>query len=236
MINKLKNEILYFFPDYIKNMNDINENIINDAQEIRIRIGQPICIRTCREEKFFSYIIKSKDILKIVENFCDNSIYSVQNEINSGFITIKGGHRVGITGTCVFENNTIKNIKYISSLNIRVAREVIGCGDKILKHTIEKRKFNNTLILSPPGCGKTTIIRDMIRQLSNGNEICDGYNVGLVDERSEIAAMYKGMPQNDIGKRTDVMNNCYKDVGMKMIIRSMGPQIIATDEIGRIKR
>ena len=235
MINKLTNEIFSFFPDFVKDKKIIDSQLINDAQEIRIRVGQPICIKTFRKEAFSSYIIKSQDILKILENFCNNSIYSVQNEINSGFITIKGGHRVGITGTCIFENNTIKNIKYISSLNIRVAREMIGCGDKILRYIIEKRKFNNTLILSPPGCGKTTIIRDMIRQLSNGNELCDGYNVGLVDERSEIAAMYKGIPQNDIGKRTDVMNNCYKDVGMKMIIRSMAPQIVATDEIGRIK-
>lgn len=232
MKNKIKDEIFYFFPDYIINNEIVRDEIINNAQEIRIRVGQAICIRNYREETFLPYIIKPDDIIKILENFSNNSIYSVQNEINAGFLTIKGGHRVGITGTCVIENNIIKNIKYISSLNIRVAREVKECSRKILEYIIDKNTFNNTLILSPPGCGKTTIIRDMVRQLSNGNEFCNPYNIGLVDERSEIAAMYKGVPQNDIGKRTDVMNNCYKDVGMKILIRSMGPQIIATDEIG----
>jgi len=228
--NKLQDEIFFYFPNFAKE--DSLEEVINNIQEIRVRIGQPICARGNNFEKKFIYKMSSEDILKILENFCNNSIYSVQNEINSGFITIKGGHRIGITGTCVFENGAIKNIKYISSLNIRIAREVKGCSDKVLSYILENKKFNNTLILSPPGCGKTTLIRDMIRQLSNGCDFCDSYNIGLVDERSEIAAMYKGVPQNDIGSRTDVMNNCKKYIGMKMLIRSMGPQIIATDEIG----
>lgn len=232
MINKLMEEIFSFFPDFIKNDKVISPEIIEKSEEIRIRIGQPICIRNYKDEIFLEHIMRTEDILKLLENFCNNSIYSVQNEINSGFITIRGGHRIGITGTCVFENDTIKNIKYISSLNIRVAREIKDCSFEILSRIVENRNFNNTLILSPPGCGKTTIIRDMIRQLSNGNSYCNHYNIGLVDERSEIAAMYKGVPQNDIGRRTDVMNNCKKDIGMKMLIRSMGPQIIATDEIG----
>lgn len=232
----IKEEILGFFPKTIRDKLSANEEAIENAEEIRIRIGQPIIIRNHRIEVCLTDKITTEDILRILENFSNNSIYSVQNEINSGFLTIQGGHRVGITGTCVFENHSVKNIKYISSLNIRIAREVKECGSEILKYVIQNHKFDNTLILSPPGCGKTTIIRDMIRQLSNGNEICDAYQVGLVDERSEIAAMYKGVPQNDVGSRTDVMNQCPKDVGMKMLIRSMGPQIIATDEIRRKAR
>lgn len=232
MINKIRNEIVYFFPDYIRSKEILEDKILESIQEIRIRVGQPICVRSYKDEKFLSYIVKTEDVLKILENFSNNSIYSVQNEINTGFLTIKGGHRVGVTGTCIFENNNIKNIKYISSLNIRVAREVNGCSNNVLKIINNKKSFNNTLILSPPGCGKTTILRDMIRQLSDGSDFCKSYNIGLVDERSEIAAMYKGVPQNNIGKRTDVLNNCHKDIGMKMLIRSMGPQIIATDEIG----
>ncbi|MBO5143313.1 MAG: stage III sporulation protein AA [Clostridia bacterium] len=232
MINRIKNQILYFFPEYIKEKINEYDEILSEAQEIRVRVGQPICIRNYKKEVFLSRVITSEDILKIIENFSNNSIYSVQNEINAGFLTIKGGHRVGLTGTCIFENNTVKNIKYISSLNIRVAREIKGCSTNILKCITSKKEFDNTLILSPPGCGKTTIVRDMIRQLSNGNDYCTPYNIGVADERSEIAAMYKGVPQNDIGKRTDVINNCSKYVGMKMLIRSMAPQIIATDEIG----
>lgn len=239
MIKKLKREIFDYFPDL--NFNDKNKSYydtddkldeaIKNAEEIRIRVGQPICIRNHKNEFFLSQSITSENMIRILENFSNNSIYSVQNEINSGFITIQGGHRIGITGTCVFENDTIKNIKYISSLNIRVAREVKNCSKNILMSIIQNREFDNTLILSPPGCGKTTLIRDIVRQLSDGSDYCNSYQVGLVDERAEIAAMYKGMPQNDIGKRTDVMNHCKKDVGIKMLIRSMGPQVIATDEI-----
>ena len=232
MKGKIEAEILDYFPATVKYDVDNNKEIIEKAQEIRIRIGQPICIRGSNFERFLTHVIDTEDILKILENFSNNSIYSVQNEINSGFITIRGGHRVGIVGTCVFEDKNIKNIKYISSLNIRIAREVKGSSDKIINRILDNSIFNNTLILSPPGCGKTTIVRDMISKLSNGTDFCAPYNVGLVDERSEIAAMYKGVPQNDVGRRTDVMNNCYKDVGMKMLIRSMNPQIIATDEIG----
>jgi len=232
MMSKIKREIFDFFPSRILDKQILAvDDIVRNVEEIRIRVGQPICIRNHREEIFTKEKTNSEDIRRVLENFSNNSIYSVQDEINSGFITVQGGHRIGITGTCVFEKETIKNIKYISSLNIRVAREVKGCSNEILKRIMKNQKFENTLILSPPGCGKTTLIRDMIRQLSNGNNMSQAYQIGLVDERAEIAAMYKGIPQNEIGKRTDVMNHCKKEIGMKLLIRSMGPQIVATDEI-----
>lgn len=145
------------------------------------------------------------------------------------------GIEYGISGTSIFQNDEIKNIKYISSLNIRIAREVKGCSESILKKILINDKFENTLLVSPPGCGKTTLLRDMIRNLSNGFKSFKGENISLVDERSEVAAMYKGFPQNDIGIRTDVMCNLKKYVGIKMMIRSMAPQIIATDEVGTQK-
>ena len=232
-MSKIYEEILSFFPDNLKEIKNLDNDLIwNSAEEIRIRIGRTISIRLLNDEIFVCDNITSEDMIRIIENFCNNSIYSVQNEINNGYITLKGGHRVGLSGTSVFENNDIKNIKYISSLNIRIAREVKGCSENILKRILKNNKFENTLIVSPPGCGKTTILRDMIRNLSNGFNEFRGNNISLVDERSEIAAMYKGLPQNDIGIRTDVMCNCVKSVGIKMMIRSMGPQIIATDEIG----
>lgn len=143
---------------------------------------------------------------------------------------------MGIMGTAVMENNKIINLKYVTSLNFRVAREVINCSDKIINQIINKEdnSINNTLIVSPPGKGKTTILRDTIRKISNGIEEMNfsGKTCGVVDERGEIAAMYMGIPQNNIGIRTDVIENVTKAKGIKMLIRSMAPEVIACDEIG----
>lgn len=232
MLSKINSEILYFFPDKIKCiLQDISKEKWSKAKEIRVRAGQPIIIVCFDEEIVINYVVDTEDVIRLIENFSENSIYSIQNEINNGFITIKGGHRIGVSGTSIIESEKVKNIKYISSLNIRIAREIKNCSLNVLEK-IANDKFENTLIISPPGCGKTTMLRDMIRLLSNGIGFIKGSTIGLVDERSEIAAMYKGIPQNDIGIRTDVMNNCLKHIGMKMMIRSMGPNIIATDEIG----
>ena len=221
-MTKLKEQIYDFFPCDL----EIPSEIENQIQEIRIRLGHAITFRCSNHEFISSLFVNENLIIKLLENFTSNSIYAVQSEINSGFITIKGGHRIGISGTCIFENGKIKNIRYISSLNIRVAHEIKGCGTSLI-NSLFPNYFENTLILSSPGFGKTTLLRDMIRELS-----MKGNNVSVIDERSEIAAMYKGVAQNDLGPRTDVMNNCRKDTGIRMMIRSMAPNIIATDEIG----
>lgn len=222
-MQKIDEQIFNYFPCKL----GVPDEILNYAEEIRIRLGQAILIRYGDKEFLTKQIANEKIILNLLENFTENSIYAMQSEINLGFITIKGGHRVGISGTCIFENGKIKNIRYISSLNIRVAHEIKGCGAHLVRELYLNNNFENTLILSSPGCGKTTLLRDMIRELSmNGN------NISVIDERAEIAATYKGIPQNDLGPRTDVMNNCRKDTGIRMMIRSMAPNIIATDEIG----
>ena len=170
----------------------------------------------------------------MISSFVPICLY--KNQICEGFLTVKGGHRVGITGTAVVESKMVINIKYITSLNFRIAREVIGCSNKILGEVLdlENDTIHTTLIVSPPGKGKTTILRDTIRNISNGipNINFNGKNVGVVDERGEIAAMYQGVPQNDVGIRTDVIENISKAKGMEMLIRSMSPEIIACDEIG----
>lgn len=150
MIERIMKEIFEFFPTYVCNKSNISKEVIEDAQEVRIRIGQPINIRGCRNDLFVGDKLNQESILKLLEIFSDNSIYAVQSEINSGYITIRGGHRIGISGTCIIEEGKVKNIKYISSLNIRVAREVKDCSSNIFKIIARKNNFENTLILSPP--------------------------------------------------------------------------------------
>ena len=235
MFSKIDSEILNYFPNYIKEkFKNVSEKDWESAKEIRIRNGKPIIISQFNKEIIIEHVASSEDILRVVENFSENSLYKVQNEINEGFITIKGGHRIGISGTSVIENEKIKNIKYISSLNIRIAREVIGCSNNLLDSLCDEKKENidNTIIISPPGCGKTTILRDLIRNLSNGYKNLIPKVIGVVDERNEISATYLGQAQNDLGIRTDVMSSCQKTIGMRLMIRSMGIDLIATDEIG----
>lgn len=182
---------------------------LDKLEEIRIRVNRPVILQYGQVEEVINYTIDSEMILNILQNICDNSIYAYQEQICNGYITLKGGHRVGITGNVVFKENKIINISYISSLNFRIARQVLNCSYKTFEYIInlDKNTVFNSIIVSPPGRGKTTILRDLVRNISNGiSEIgFRGVNVGLADERSEIAAMYKGIPQNDVGLRTDVL-------------------------------
>lgn len=231
-------EILRYFPrriyikldEYFKQNNTI-------VEEIRLRSERPIIIKHSRGEDVLKTTVSMNELLEILQHICDNSIYAYQSQICNGFITIRGGHRIGISGSVIQSNGKISNINYISNLNFRIARQIIGASNELLRYIInmEENSIYNTLIVSPPGAGKTTILRDIVRRLSDGIEQINffGKNIGLVDERGEIAAVYKGVPQNDIGIRTDVMDNVEKSIGMKMLIRSMSPDIIVADEIGK---
>jgi len=239
MIERLKKEILCYLPDYIREVIlRVSKTCLEGINEIRLRIGKPIILRAkdddCVVKKIdgSEYILSNGELSRIFEMMCKNSIYAWQDEIANGFLTLRGGHRVGISGKAIYKNSNIYSIRDISGLNIRIARQVIGAGDSILKEIIKDKHFVSTLIVSPPGFGKTTVLRDLVRQMSNGVGDIKGVNISLVDERSEIAAVFNGIPQNDIGIRTDVMDGISKYDGINMMVRSMGPEFIATDEIG----
>ncbi len=231
-------------PAHIKAMlRRIKPSLLSEIEEIRIRVGRPIIIEThymqsglnqdgdCDIQK--SYIVTKQDIEGILKFVSGFSLYALEDELRQGYITISGGHRVGVVGKTVIENRHVKTLRDISGMNIRIAREVLGCSDKMLPYILKNQRLCHTLIVSPPKCGKTTVLRDMIRNLSTGFHGQGPFNVGVVDVRSEIAGCYKGVAQNNVGIRTDVLDGCPKVEGIYMLLRSMAPQVLAVDEIGK---
>lgn len=210
----------------------------NDLQEIRLRIGKPLMIvymnteRMLPTEAMEKYLVSKDELRETLDYISHYSLYAYESEIRQGFITIEGGHRVGMTGKVILDKDRVKSMQYISSVNIRVAHEVIGCADRVLPYLAKNKEVCHTLIISPPRCGKTTLIRDLIRQVSNGNTYVKGCTVGVVDERSELGGCHMGIAQNDMGIRTDILDCCPKAEGMILLIRSMAPRMLAVDEIG----
>lgn len=207
-------------------------------QEIKLRVGQPLMLIYRGSELIPGrrqgrpYQVTKEDIREMLEYVSNYSLYAYEQEMRQGFITIEGGHRIGMAGQAIIEDGRVKNLKYISSVNIRMSHEVLGCADRIFPYITCNKRLYHTLIVSPPRCGKTTLLRDIVRQVSSGNPYLKGMSVGVVDERSEIGGCYMGVAQNHLGMRTDVLDACPKAEGMIMLIRSMGPEVIAADEIG----
>lgn len=207
--------------------------------EIRLRAGRPMFLIYDGGECFLRtrgrepYLVTREDLKETLEYVSGYSLYAYEDELRQGYMSVQGGHRVGVTGKVILDGDRIRGMKYISCINLRLAHEIRGCADPVMEHIRKENWTAHTLLISPPRCGKTTLLRDMIRQLSNGYGKVPGVTVGVVDERSELAGCYQGMPQNDLGIRTDVLDGCPKAHGMQMLIRSMSPSVVAVDELGR---
>lgn len=207
--------------------------------EIRLRVGRPLFLTYDGGECFLrkwgkeQYLVTQEDLKETLEYVSGYSLYAYEEEVRQGFLSVQGGHRVGVTGKVILDGSRIRGMKYISCINVRLAHQIPGCAKPVMPYIQTEDWVAHTLIVSPPRCGKTTLLRDIIRQLSNGREGIPGVTVGVVDERSELAGCYQGVPQNDLGMRTDILDGCPKAEGMQMLIRSMSPAVVAVDELGK---
>lgn len=218
------------------------------ASELRVRAGRPLLVVTGGGDVFLdpagqptdregsAYTVSGDDVAKTLQLISRNSIYAIEEELRQGFVTVAGGHRIGLAGQAVLAGGELRALKNITAFNIRLAREVRGAADAVAAYVVGgPRRVYSTLVISPPRCGKTTLLRDLARQLSAGIPRLGftGVQVGVVDERSELAACRDGLPTADLGPRADVLDGCPKAVGMLMLIRAMAPQAVVTDELGR---
>lgn len=217
-------------------------SVQKEIEEIRLVVGRPIYLSWQGEEVIPDscgdkevYLVQREDIRKILQIVSKFSLYAFEEEIRQGYITVPGGHRLGLAGKTVVDKDRVRYLRSISSLNIRIARQVLGSATALLPYLVDckTQKIFHTLVISPPKSGKTTLLRDLARLISGGNSLVLPRRVGIIDERSELAGSFQGIPQLDVGPRTDVLDACPKAVGMMMFIRSMSPEVLITDEIGR---
>lgn len=248
-------DFLSVLPPRVRDSLILNRKDISGLQELRFRAGQPVLAYVKGREYLLGkdglfseagggkcYICEKEEIEDIVSKASHYSVYACQEELRQGFFTLPGGHRLGITGQAVMEQGKIVTFRSILSICLRISHEKKDCSLPVLPFIFRDGKcpeksnrdeFRNTLIIAPPGGGKTTLLRDIIRQVSNGTRFHSGMSVGVVDERWELGACYDGRIYNDLGSRTDILCGGNKPEGMRMLLRSMSPQVLAADEIGR---
>ncbi|KHD85979.1 stage III sporulation protein AA [Heyndrickxia ginsengihumi] len=213
---------------------ELPEQIKSEIEEIRIRVDRPLEVMAGGNPVFLRYIPTEHDAEHLMNRLAHFSFYTLEEELKKGYITIEGGHRVGIAGKVILENGQVKAIRHFSSFNIRIAREKIGIAQQFTS-VLYKKRWLSTMIIGAPQTGKTTFLRDIARIISTGvpERNIPPYKVGIVDERSEIAGCVHGIPQLHFGPRVDVLDACPKAEGMMMLIRSMSPDVLIVDEIGR---
>ncbi len=210
-------------------------------EEIRVRNGWPIELIYDNRNKWLNAhecLVDRRSLDEMINYITGYSAYAMEEELRQGYITLQGGHRIGVTGHATYDRQRngayqITNIVDIGGLNVRIAHEKKGCAKEIVPFLRNGQIIYNTIFFAAPGVGKTTYLRDAIRILATGDETYEGIKCCVIDERSEIAACQMGKPQNDLGNRTDVLDACPKEAGMRMVLRAMSPQIIAVDELGK---
>ena len=240
-----------YFPDiYKKAIDEVHRS--GQWTELFLRVGQPaifyvngneyllqkdgslFCTQSIKQELAMQYyIVTKKDLYDILQQATNATPIVYQEEIGQGYLTLEGGHRIGFAGHVIGDEKNKTYYKNINGIMLRIAKERKGCANKVLPFlSREDGRVYNTLVISPPACGKTTFLRDCARQLSDGIEGFGGRKVAIIDERMELAAVANGIPQFDIGRRTNVISGCKKEMGFVMAVRSLSPDILIADEIG----
>jgi stage III sporulation protein AA len=247
-----------FMPDlFVQPLRGVLERLPVHAgetlEEIRIRESRPLEIGYAGRHSFVradgaltrdyktAYRPGKDECRALLERLTNHSLYAMEEELRRGYVTVAGGHRVGLAGRVVLDGGEVARLRDIAGFNVRIARSRIGCAAGVMPDILDHRDgtIKHTLIVSPPQQGKTTLLRDIVRCVSSGEwhhaaaAGWDGRKVGVVDERSEIAACEAGVPTFDLGPRCDVLDACPKAEGIMMMVRSLSPEVIAVDEIGR---
>jgi len=205
-----------------------------DAEELRLRAGRVGTVLLPEGERpFTDRILTPRDLDGVLELATQASVHTAREAFRAGYITVRGGFRIGIGGTAVIRDGQPDGFRAVSSLALRISREVRGAGEEVIRELTGEGAFRSTLLLSPPGVGKTTLLRDLVRLLSDGDPKSglSPQRVSLADERGEVAALQDGVPRMDVGRQTDVLENCPKDRAVLQLLRTMNPQIVALDEV-----
>lgn len=215
-----------------RELNEMSAENWQKMQEIRLRVGRTVRLRLPDEEIEVPLLWERDLQERQLMLFLQNSVYAYEDQLRQGFITVRGGHRVGLCGEAWFAEGRLGGFKDICSLNIRLARSVPGVARPFLPYIIGEGRVLRTLLAAPPGVGKTTLLRDLVYMLAEGKAGLPPLNIGLADERMEIAAVHEGVAQLDVGSRCDVVSACPKAQAIMLLLRSMGPQVVVTDEVG----